>query len=149
MIVPVDESNLLRAGAVHAAAWRDSHRAFCTPEFVKLHTAERQADYLQKKIDEGSRVWLLIEDEPVGVVSVCGSLIEDLYILPKRQNHGYGTKLLLFAVEQCAGVPTLWILENNARARNLYERMGFSETGRRHIVKNGSDEIELAMEKRV
>lgn len=145
MIVPVDESNLLRAGAVHAAAWRDSHRAFCTPEFVKLHTEERQADYLQKKMDEGSRVWLLIEDKPVGVVSVCGSLIEDLYVLPERQNRGYGTALLRFAVSECDGTPTLWILENNERARRLYERLGFSETGRRHVVKNGLDEIEFAL----
>ena len=45
------------------------------------------------------------------------SLIEDLYILPEKQKMGFGTKLLQFAVEQCADVPTLRILENNTDAK--------------------------------
>ncbi|MDE6997883.1 MAG: GNAT family N-acetyltransferase [Oscillospiraceae bacterium] len=36
-----------------------------------------------------------------------GSLIEDLYVLPGRQNKGYGTRLLRFAPEKCAGRPAL------------------------------------------
>ena len=53
---------------------------------------------------------MLVEDMPVGVVSVKECLIEDLYILPDKQKMGYGTKLLRFAIEQCTGIPTLWIL---------------------------------------
>ena len=40
-----------------------------------------------------------------------------------------GTNLLQFAVEKCNGIPTLWILENNIRAKRLYHRLGFRETG--------------------
>ena len=90
---------------------------------------------------------MLVENGPVGIVSVTGSLIEDLYVLPERQNLGYGTELLQFAMEQCTDTPTLWILENNAGAKRLYERLGFFETGRRQIVRNGLDEIELSFEK--
>jgi ribosomal-protein-alanine N-acetyltransferase len=144
MIVPVDRTNLSYAAAVHAAAWRESHRAFCTSVFVEAHTAERQAAYLQSKLDAGSRLFLLIEEKPVGVVSVTKNLIEDLYVLPEEQGKGYGTKLLRFAIGICPGTPTLWILENNTRARKLYERLGFAETKNRHSVPNGLDEIELA-----
>ena len=40
---------------------------------------------------------MLVEDSPVGVVSIAGSVIEDLYILPDRQRMGleqscYGTQ---------------------------------------------------------
>ena len=44
---------------------------------------------------------MLVEEMPIGIVSVTDSLIEDLYILPDKQNMGYGTKLLQFAVSQC------------------------------------------------
>ena len=145
MIIPVDQTNLSEAAAVHAAAWRDSHRAFCTPEFIEQHTTERQAAYLQRKLDAKSRIFLLVEDEPKGVVSVTGSLIEDLYVLPEQQGRGYGTKLLRFAAAIADGTPTLWILGNNAGARRLYERLGFFETGSRKITPGGLDEIELAL----
>ena len=145
MIIPVDQTNLSEAAAVHAAAWRDSHRAFCTPEFIEQHTTERQAAYLQRKLDAKSRIFLLVEDEPKGVVSVTGSLIEDLYVLPEQQGRRYGTKLLRFAAAIADGTPTLWILENNADARRLYERHGFFETGSRKITPGGLDEIELAL----
>lgn len=145
MIVPVDPSNIAEAAAVHAAAWRDSHRAFCTPEFVEQHTTERQAAYLQRKMDAGSRIFLLVNEKPVGVVSVTGSLIEDLYVLPDQQGRGYGTKLLRYAAAVCAGTPTLWILENNAGARRLYERLGFAKTGNRKVTPGGLDEIEYAL----
>ena len=145
MIIPVDPSNLLEAAAVHAAAWRESHRAFCTPEFTESHTTERQAAYLQRKMDAKCRVFLLVDEEPKGVVSVTGSLIEDLYVLSEEQGKGYGTKLLRFAAAVSTGTPSLWILENNAGARRLYERLGFFETGNRKITPGGLDEIEFAL----
>ena len=49
-------------------------------------------------MNSGSKCYMLVEDEPIGIVSVTGSLIEDLYILPQKQNKGYGTKLLQFAI---------------------------------------------------
>ena len=88
---------------------------------------------------------MLVDDEPVAVVSVTGSLIEDLYVLPGRQNKGYGTLLLEYALRQCAGTPTLWILENNKGAERLYRRMGFRKTGRVHTVTDGLDEIEFTL----
>ena len=87
---------------------------------------------------------MLVEDIPVGIISVTGSLIEDLYILPDKQNMGYGTTLLQFAIRKCNGTPTLWILENNDRAKKLYHRLGFRETGTVHAVTEGLNEIELA-----
>ena len=129
-IVPVDNTNLLQAAEIHAAAWRYAHRAFCSAEFVALHTPERQRDYLRKKLNGGSRIFMLTDGEPVGIVSVTGNLIEDLYVLPRMQRRGYGRRLLDFAAAACDGAPTLWILENNGNAEAFYRRAGFRETGR-------------------
>ena len=144
MIISVDQTNLSQAAVVHAITWQDSHRSFCSPDFVEMHTPERQQGYIRSKMERGSRFYLLTEDEPVGIVSVKDSLIEDLYVLPEKQNMGYGTKLLQFAAAQCTDTPTLWILENNTDAKRLYHKLGFRETGRIHTIADGLDEIELS-----
>ena len=145
MIIPIDKTNLLQGAAVHSISWIDSHRSFCTPDFLDLHTPERQREYMLSKMEAGTRFYMLMDEEPVGIVSVTESLIEDLYILPEKQNMGYGTQLLQYAIDQCNGIPTLWILENNAGAERLYRRLGFKATGKRNTITDGLDEIEFAL----
>lgn len=145
MIVPVNETNLLQAATIHSISWKESHRAFCAPDFIETHTPDRQREYLRNKMNNGTKLYMLVEEKPIGVVSVTKGLIENLYILPDMQNMGYGTKLLLYAVGQCTDTPTLWILENNINAERLYRRIGFKETGRKNAITNKLDEIEFAL----
>ena len=145
VIIPVDETNLLQAATIHSITWKESHRAFCALDFIELHTPERQKEYLRSKMDHGTKIYMLVDEKPAGIVSVTNGLIEDLYVLPEKQNIGYGTELLQYAVEQCTDTPTLWILENNVNAERLYRRMGFRETGRKNAITNKLDEIEFAL----
>ena len=142
-IVEVTESNIAEAGYIHSEAWKASHRAFCAAAFVEQHTPAAQADYLRREMAAGKRVYMLTDPAPVGIVSVQGSLIENLYVLPQAQNRGCGTRLLRFAMERCDGVPTLWILNNNDGAYRLYARNGFGETGNRKQLSEHLYEIEL------
>lgn len=87
---------------------------------------------------------MLLDPHPVGIVSVWGGLIENLYVLPREQNKGYGTALLDYAVRHCEGTPTLWILNINQGAYRLYTRKGFQETGNRRQLNAQLSEIELA-----
>ena len=146
MIVDVDMNNLAAAPNIHSVSWIESHRAFCSPDFIDMHTPQHQRQYLHRKMANGSRVYMLIDGTPVGIVSVTGSLIEDLYVLPEKQNMGYGTALLQYAIGQCAGKPTLWILENNIGAARLYRRMGFRETGKTNAITDELNEVELILE---
>ena len=125
MITPVDKTNIMQAAAIHAISWQASHRTFCAPDFVEKHTPERQLEYLQSKMKNGSKVYMLVDEKPVGIVSVTGSLIEDLYVLPDMQNRGYGTELLQFAIKQCTNTPALWILENNTARRDSITEWAF------------------------
>ena len=147
-IIPASEETVLRqAAVVHAISWQDSHRAFCAPEFVAAHTPERQYGYLLEKVQNGSRVFLLLaEGQPVGVVTVTGSVIADLYVLPERRNRGYGGSLLRYAMDECDGSPALWILSNNHGAERLYRRNGFTPTGRVEKHPGGFDELEFVHE---
>ena len=145
MIVPVTIKNIDIAAFIHSVSWQKSHCSFCSPEFISLHTPNHQREYLQEKIVHGSKIFILIEDDPIGIVAVTGSLIEDLYVLPRCQNCGYGTKLLQFAVSQCDGIPTLWILENNINAERLYRRNGFKPTGRKNSHTGQLEEVEFSL----
>ena len=149
MITKVTEENLMQAAAVHAEAWRASHASFCSPEFVAAHTAQRQAEYIRGEMAKGKVFWLLADGAPVGVVSVCGSLIENLYVLPAAQGKGYGTRLLRYAQEQCAGVPALWVLSTNERAQRLYLREGFRFTGERKALSASLSELQMTKGSRV
>ena len=145
MIVPVTEANIEEAAFVHSVSWRESHRSFCDPAFMERHDPAHQKEYIQKKMDAGSAFYLLKENGPVGVVSVNGSLIEDLYVLPTEQKRGYGAKLLALAMKKCDGTPTLWILENNSNAETFYRNRGFKPTGRRNHIAGKLDEIEFSL----
>ena len=142
-IVPVTEQMLPLAGRIHSESWQESHRSFCTEEFLQRHSAGAQTEYLRREVAQGKRLYLLLAPEPVGIVTVWGSLIENLYILPRYQRQGYGTRLLLFAIAQCDGEPVLWILDNNEGARRLYHRYGFRETGKRNALNERLSEIEM------
>ena len=149
MIEPVNKQNIDIAAAIHSESWKESHRAFCAPDFVELHSQEHQKEYLLEKMKAGTLLYMLFDEasgKNVGIVSVTENLIEDLYILPAEQNKGYGTKLLRFACSKCPDKPTLWILENNLNAARLYQREGFSLTGRRNNIDKGLDEIEFIKE---
>ncbi len=146
MIIPVNEQNVMEAAIIHSISWRESHRDFCTPEFIESHSPERQLKYIRDKMNKGTKFFILVDEEPVGVVSVTDSLIEDLYVLPEKQKMGYGTKLLEYAIGQCPDTPSLWILENNVNAERLYCRMGFAKTGRINAITDKLAEIELALE---
>lgn len=138
------DENLHEAAWIHAASWQESHRPFCSEAFVAQHTPQRQEDYLRNEMAAGKCVWLLKENEKaVGLVSVSGSLIENLYVHPENQNCGYGTKLLRFAMVKCEGTPTLWILSNNDGARRLYERNGFVLTGEKKRLTDSLYELEM------
>ena len=145
MIVPVTEENIAQAGYVHSESWKASHRDFCTPAFVEAHTPQAQTDYLRREMEAGKRLYLLEQDVPVGIVSLRENVIADLYVHPDFQHQGYGTQLLRFAVSQCRGTPTLWVLNTNTAARSLYARQGFTETGNRKPLKQGMAEIEMCL----
>ena len=142
-ITKVDEGNIADAGRIHSESWKESHRSFCSVEFVEKHTPAAQADYLRREMNTGKTIYMLIDNYPVGIVSVDGSIIENLYVLPFEQRKGYGSLLLDYAIRHCTGTPSLWILNNNEGAYRLYSMYGFQETGRRKQLNDQLYEIEM------
>ena len=98
---------------------------------------------MQNKINCGSKFYMLVEDMPVGVVSVKECLIEDLYILPDNRKWVMVQSYCNLLLRNATGIPTLWILENNTNAKRLYHKMGFQETGRVHAIAEELDALVL------
>jgi len=143
--VKVTELNIADAGRIHSESWKESHRSFCSAEFVEKHTPAAQADYLRREMDAGKHIYMLIDDYPVGIVSVHGSSIENLYVLPSEQRKGYGSQLLHYAIQRCTGISCLWILNNNKDAYRLYSKHGFKETGNRKQLNDTLYEMEMSL----
>lgn len=143
--VEVTELNIADAGRIHSESWKESHSSFCSAEFVEKHTPAAQADYLRREMNTGKTIYILIDNYPVGIVSVYGSLIENLYVLPSEQRKGYGSQLLDYAIRHCTGTPSLWILNNNEGAYRLYTKNGFKETGNRKQLNDILYEMELSL----
>lgn len=72
----VDEDNFFQAVTVYTASWRESHKDICSQVFIKNRD---YAGYLRDKL--GS-LYLILDQEPVGVFCLQGTLLQDLYIHP-------------------------------------------------------------------
>ncbi len=142
-IVKLIGNNIRDAGKIHSESWKESHKSFCSEEFVARHTAEAQTEYIRAEIAKGKDFNMLVDNHPIAIVSVKDSLIENLYVLPNEQRRGYGAKLLQHALKLCTGVPTLWILSNNKKAYSFYTKHGFVQSGNTKQLRNDLLEIEM------
>ena len=139
----VTEKNIDIAAEIHSISWKESHRTFCSEEFIQAHTKERQKRYIEKEMECGKQFYIINENGAKGIVSVKDNLIENLYVLPMEQGKGYGTELLKYAEHLCKGIPTLWILSNNEKAKNLYRKMGYRFTGNTKTLNSELKELEM------
>lgn len=135
-IVIADKNNFDRALEAYTAAWRESHRNVCTPEFLERRDCE---GYLQAKMDS---LYVILDEEPVGIFCLKDGKIGDLYIHPSKQGRGYGTACLRFAVRKCPQL-RLSVLSSNHNAIRLYENVGFRFTGRDIPLREGLWEREM------
>lgn len=139
----VTKQNIEIAAEVHAISWKESHKSFCSKEFLAAHTTERQKKFIESEMECGKEFYVLVDTKAKGIVSIKENLIENLYVLPFVQRRGYGSKLLNYAEEKCKGIPTLWVLSNNHVAQKFYLKHGYTFTGNAKSLKNDLQELEM------
>lgn len=103
------------------------------PDAYPYPTDEVRARWVATLADPAVRVLLL--DDPLlpGVLAAFVAFddthVRHLAVHPRRWGHGFGRRTLTEAVSQM-DAPRLWVLEANARARSVYEHLGWAPTGR-------------------
>lgn len=93
----------------------------------------------QEALDD-PEVTVIVADErrAVGVVMSRPEWLDGLYVRPEWWGRGVGRALHdeVLARQRAAGATRchLWVLEANDRARRLYERLGWRESGETRVV---------------
>lgn len=142
----VDDATAI--GTIHVEAWRAAYRGLLPDDLLDGLSVEQRVTSWRRsltKASEGAPRPVVIEvDHSVAGFAVAGpSRDEDappstmelsaLYLAPHLVGHGYGAPLLREALAPLAArgasAVTLWVLEENQRARRFYEREGFTPDG--------------------
>jgi putative acetyltransferase len=108
------------AAKVHRSAFDER-----LPWLSGLHTPQQDEDYFRDTVFQSCEVWGVVEAASlVGLVAFRVDWIDQLYILPRYQSRGFGTKLLNVARDS-GNQFHLWTFQKNAPARGFYEANGF------------------------
>ncbi|MDQ6470711.1 GNAT family N-acetyltransferase [Flavobacterium sp. LHD-80] len=100
--------------------------------FSWLDPSEFQLDDFEKHIQGETVLVALINDIPVGFISIWmpNNFIHHLYIDQKYQGKNIGTELLKASIKKTTFPVTLKCLEKNTKAVDFYKRKGFIEKER-------------------
>ncbi|WP_052465942.1 GNAT family N-acetyltransferase [Mobilicoccus massiliensis] len=136
---------------VRLTALRDSPSAFC----ATLGQSEAYPEQTWRDWCTQPSWFAFVDDEPVGMARTFRDEHRDLPILvsmwvsPAVRGTSVATDLVRCVVDQARadgddGV-LLDVIDTNARARALYERMGFTETGAREQLPDGRVEVRMEL----
>ncbi|TDP02092.1 GNAT family N-acetyltransferase [Flavobacterium sp. 245] len=97
--------------------------------FSWLDPSEFQLDDFEKHIQGETVLVALIDDIPVGFISIWipTNFIHHLYVDQKHQGKNIGTELVKAAIEKTQFPITLKCLQQNSKAIDFYRRKGFVE----------------------
>ena len=112
-----------------AAIWHDSRKSVHTAmgfESERSVTARVSQQVFREIIAPRNRIWgAFLEKQMVGILAICDSEIDRMYVLPDRQRQGIGTALLEKARELSPSGLELHTHQANEGARAFYEKHGF------------------------
>jgi GntR family transcriptional regulator len=131
---------------VFVAAWREAYPGFLDNRILESLDPGEWAARLRKNggeaattlvaVDPGGSIagWIRFGEDPEGSED---GYVYSLYVHPDANGRGTGRRLLEHAVDalEAAGHPavTLWVFEENERARRFYAANGFVPDGGRRI----------------
>lgn len=104
-----------------------------------LHSAAEDVAYFSERVLPTSSVLVAVAEpgpgdwsggEVVGFCALGEGWINHLYVTPNHQGQGIGSALVARALLEHPGDLSLWVFEENVRARALYGRLGFLEVER-------------------
>ena len=107
---------------VHTVAMREA-----MPYLPYLHTDEETRAWVAEVVLPRQEVWVAeANGRVVGVTSLEGEMVQQLYILPGYQGVGIGSALLALAKSRRPAGLRLYAFQRNTRARTFYEHRGFT-----------------------
>ena len=132
-IRPYEDKDYLDAFTLSAEAFHQMRlETGCFPESVPETPGEESREHWRNTADE--RYVYVLDDEIVGYAHVEGNELASVSIKIAHQGKGLGRGFVRFLVnlilEKGVGVPCLWCVVGNNKARQLYDSLGFEEVSR-------------------
>ena len=151
---PAVHADAEAAAAMHAACWREAYAPYADPARLaeRLADTERWVSAWTRHLLEGPpRVLAEADGQLVGFAVAGPNRDEDrptpheLYAMYVRAAHwGTGLGQRLWEAVRPDGPCSLWVLEDNERARRFYARNGFAPDGlRQHYDELGAREMRM------
>jgi GNAT superfamily N-acetyltransferase len=120
-----------------------------------VFSVKKRKEGLLRELSEGvpANIIMYYDDNPIGILTYGKSKDESLddsfveiwriYLLPSFWGKNIGAELMNWAVTELhqKGYKKiiLWVIEDNARARKFYEKMGFTHDGATRIINVGKE----------
>lgn len=108
-----------------AALWLASFRATYT--FPIVHTDDQVERWIRDVVIARQETWVAAArgEAPVGLLSLDGEMLDQLYVRPGWTGQGIGSELVRFAKERRPDGLALYTFQVNSGARRFYERHRF------------------------
>lgn len=132
-------------GFVHATSWKQAYRGIVPQTFLDQLTSESRATFFRKAISISQHEFYgaYLKGKPVGMMSIGHSRDKDasedtaeisaIYCIADVWGTGCGRQLMDFAVnhlkKHAYHTISLWVFEENRRARKFYEKYGYTFDG--------------------
>jgi len=129
---------------LHADSWRSAYRGMLSNDYLDHRVySERDAVWQQRFSESAKNPFFAIlaelENDLAGFACVFpdqdpiyGAFLDNLHVVPQRTRQGIGKRLLSAVAERLLadgrrGGLYLWVIEQNARARQFYSKAGALE----------------------
>jgi len=158
-IIPatIDHANAI--GRIGAASWQAAYKGIIPDSYLANVTPERRAAHIRKLLPLAIAEYYLfrVDGEDAGNaaigrrhdegVAVTIGEIGGFYFLPEFWGRGYPGEAMPFCVARLKELGfsaiTIWVLEENLRARRFYEKHGFALNGNRKEITLGKPLMEV------
>lgn len=152
-------------GEIHSLSWREAYKGIVPDGILEAFTPEKRgtafewfltvrSSHMAVALADGEAAgWACFdkcrdEDAPASRGEVWG-----IYLNPAFWRKGAGSALLLWTLEELKKMgytsASLWVLEDNARARAFYEKCGFIHDGARKTIELGKKLKEVRYTKEI
>ena len=152
---PATVADAAGIGPCHLACWQETYSGLLSPEFFAGRTPERfTANWARVLADPATAAVTVaeVDGEVVGFAQVVPSRDtppvrdEELVTLYLRAaQHGSGLGQALLDAVLADRPASLWVAEENPRARRFYERNGFAADGERTVLEAWEGVAEIRM----
>jgi ribosomal protein S18 acetylase RimI-like enzyme len=145
--------------AVHTESYRSTYRGIMPDDYLDDFTVDRLEKCYQQDLNAGTKQigLLFVDRKAAGFIAFgkCSDVdldarygeIREIYFLQAYQAKGLGTKLIEWASGKLKELGyshvSVWVLEDNAKARMFYERLGFTFDGTEKVISRGKPLIQV------